>query len=277
MDYYIYNMKKLVLIAGLPRSGSTLLCNILNMNPRFHATATSPMIDMISSVRTVFSHNITSKTHNRLEEMDRVGNALNSFIHGYYADSEVVFDKSRGWPSKLSVIDEIFKTHDVKIIWTYRDPVQIVNSIESKHRKTILLENADEVAGANLTTLNQRVDAYINDGGIVASPVWFLNDLFDMGMQDRVKIVRYGDLTSGPQLVMNQIHDFIGEDMFEYGKNNFKDLKQTTNEFDGLYNYKFSHNINEGEIKYVEHPIMLPEYLIEKINQRFSWVNGLVN
>lgn len=26
-------------------SGSTLLCNLLNMNPKFHATATSPLLD----------------------------------------------------------------------------------------------------------------------------------------------------------------------------------------------------------------------------------------
>ena len=270
-------MKKLVLIAGLPRSGSTLLCNILNMNPEFHATATSPMIDMIAAVRSVFSHNVTSKTHNRLEEMGDVSNALNAFINGYYADKDVVFDKSRGWPAKLSLLDEIFKTHDVKIIWTYRDPVQVINSIENKHQKTLMLENTDEAGGVNLTTLSNRVDTYINDGGIVASPVWLLNDLFDMGLSDRVKIVKYGDLTQGTQSVMDQIHEFIGEEQLQYNKNNFTDLKQTTNEFDGLYNYKFSHNIKEGSVEYVEHPLTLPQYLIEKINGRFSWLNSLVN
>ena len=270
-------MKKLVLIAGLPRSGSTLLCNILNMNPEFHATATSPMIDMISSVRSVFSHNVTAKTRDRLEEMDRVSNGLKGFIDGYYSDKNVVFDKSRGWPSKLSILDEILKTHDVKIIWTYRDPVQVINSIENRHRKTIMLENSDEAAGGNFTTLSQRIDMYINDGGIVASPVWLLNDLFDMGMQDRVKLIKYGDLTNVTQNVMDDIHNFIGEESHNYEKHGFTDLKQTTNEFDGLYNYKFSHNIKEGGIEYVEHPIILPQYLIDRINQRFSWINSLVS
>lgn len=269
-------MKKLVLIAGLPRSGSTLLCNVLNMNPRFHATATSPMIDMVSSIRSVFSHNITFKTHNRLEEMDNVSNALEGLINGYYQDKEVVFDKSRGWPSKLTLLDEIFKNKDIKIIWTYRDPVQVVNSIENQYQKTLLLENADEGQGANYSTLSNRVDASINDGGIVASPVWLLNDLYDMGLQDRILIVKYGDLTQGTQQVMNQIHDFVGEEQYQYDSENFANLKQTTNEFDGIYNYKFLHSIKEGSIKHVEHPVKLPQYLIERIDQRFTWVNDLV-
>jgi sulfotransferase len=62
-------MKKLHLIAGLPRSGSTLLCNILNMNPNFYATPTSPLIDVIRNIRSTFSHNVTFKTQNRLEQV----------------------------------------------------------------------------------------------------------------------------------------------------------------------------------------------------------------
>ncbi len=269
-------MKKLVLIAGLPRSGSTLLCNILNMNPKFHATATSPMIDMVSSLRSVYSHNVTSKSHNRLEEMDNFRNGVKGFIEGYFSDKDVVFDKSRGWTSKIDVMEEVLGC-EIKIIWTYRDPVQIINSIESKHQKTILLENADEAAGGNFTTLSQRVDLFINDGGIVATPVWLLNDAFDMGLQNRIHIIKYGDLTNNTQTVMNSIHEFIGEDFYPYAENNFIDLKQSTNEFDGIYNYKFPHNIKEGGINHVEHPITLPQYLVDRINQRFSWVNELVN
>lgn len=36
--------KKYYFISGLPRSGSTLLANILAQNPRFHATATSGIL-----------------------------------------------------------------------------------------------------------------------------------------------------------------------------------------------------------------------------------------
>ncbi len=44
-------MKTIHFVAGLPRSGSTLLCNILNQNPKFHATATSGILDIVLAIR----------------------------------------------------------------------------------------------------------------------------------------------------------------------------------------------------------------------------------
>lgn len=269
--------KKIHLIAGLPRSGSTLLCNLLNMNPKFHATATSPLIDVIRNIRSTFSHNVTYKSHNRLEEVDNIKRATKSFIENYYdPEKEVIFDKSRGWTSNLLLLDEILGHKDTKIIWTYRDPVEIVSSVEKHHNKTLMFENVDEASGADFSTLESRVNAFINDGGIVARPVWALNDAFDMGFQDRILIIRYGDLTLNPQETLNRVHNFLGLEKYHYSQNDFKDLKQTTNEWDGVYNYKFPHSIKEGEVKYVKHEVKLPEYLIERINTRFSWVNGLV-
>lgn len=268
-------MKKLHLIAGLPRSGSTLLCNLLNMNSKFHATPTSPLIDVIRNIRSTFSHNVTFKTHNRLEQMDSMKKGIKGFIDGFYEDKEVVFDKCRGWTSNLMLLDEILGHKETKVIWTYRDPIEVVSSIEKRYRDTIMLENNDEAAGADFTTLDSRVNTYINDGGIVARPVWLLDDAYKMGYGDRIMIVRYGDLTMNPQLVLNQIHDFLGEEHHLYSINDFKDLKQTTHEFDGFYNYKFMHTINEGGVEYKKHENILTADLIDKINHRFTWINDL--
>jgi sulfotransferase len=270
-------MQKIHLIAGLPRSGSTLLCNLLNMNPKFHATATSPLLDVIRGIRSIFSHNITYKSHDRLEDMDGIKRATKAFVDNYYDPSkEVIFDKSRGWVTSLTILDEILGNKDTKIIWTYRDPVEIVSSIEKHYNKTIMLENADEANGVDFSTLESRVNIFINDGGLVARPVWALNDAFDVGYSDRILIIRYGDLTLNPQETLDRIHDFLGLEQYPYSQNDFKDLKQTTNEFDGIYNYKFPHAIKEGEVKYVKHESLLPQHMVEKINARFSWVNELV-
>lgn len=268
-------MKKLNLIAGMPRSGSTLLCNMLNMNPRFHATATSPVIDVLHNMRSTFSHNPTFKTNDRQSQYDGMGKGMKGFIEGFYHDKEVVFDKCRGWSNNLPLLDAILEHTDTKIIWTYRNPVDVVSSIEKHYQKTILLENPDEAGGGDFSTIGARVDNFINDGGIVARPVWLLNDAYEMGYADRILLVRYWDLTNKPQETMDKIHDFIGEEKFQYDKNDFKDLKQTTSEFDGMYNFKFPHTIKEGQLKYVKHEVKLPEHLIEKINHRFTWVNDL--
>lgn len=268
-------MKKLNLIAGMPRSGSTLLCNLLNMNPNCHATATSPVIDVLNNMRSTYSHNPTFKTNDRLNQYDDMRAGMKGFIDGFYGSKDVVFDKCRGWSNNLPLIDEILGHKETKIIWTYRNPVDVVSSIEKHYLKTILLQNADET-GVDFSTLGVRVDNFINDGGIVARPVWLLNDAYEMGYGDRIMLIRYHDLTSRPQDILDSIHDFIGEERYQYDKNNFTDLKQTTVEFDGLYNYKFPHTIKEGSVDFVKHNVNLPEHIIEKINVRFSWINDLV-
>jgi len=270
-------MRKLNLIAGLPRSGSTLLCNLLNMNPKFHATPTSYTIDIVRNIRSTFSHNPTTKSHNRLSELDNIREGIKGFLNGFYYDKEVVFDKSRGWTANITLLDDILGHKDTKIIWTYRDPVEIVSSIEKRYLDTIILENPDEINGVNFNLLNGRVQTFIGDGGIVAQPVWLLDNAVRMGYGDRILIVRYWDLTNNTQETLNRIHDFIGEDRYDYNKNNFADLKQTSFEYDGFYNYKFMHTIKEGEVKYKKHNVNLPQDVIDDINLRFSWLNEYVH
>lgn len=268
-------MEKLHLISGMPRSGSTLLCNLLNMNPRFHATSTSPIIDVIKNIKSVFSHNITFKANNRLNLYDNMRCGVRGFLEGFYGDKKVVFDKSRGWVNKLPLLDEIMGNKQSKVIWTYRNPVDVISSIEKHYQKHKLLENTDEFNGADYSTLDIRVNNLISDDSIVVKPVWLLDDAFNIGLSNRILLVSYDSLTKEPQKTLDVIHDFIGEERYHYSKNDFKDLKQTTEENDLMYNYKFPHTIVEGGVKYVKHEHNIPDYLVEKINSRFTWVDGL--
>lgn len=267
-------MRKLNFISGLPRSGSTLLCNLLNSNPKFHATPTSGVIDVVKGIRSVFSHNTGFKTQNRLELMNNIGNGLKGFLEGYFYDKEVVFDKSRGWSNNLQLIDSIFKNNDTKIIWTYRNPVEIINSIEIQYQKTILIENTDEsTSPQSFITLDRRVGTYIMDGSMVSHPVEILRDAIEMGYGDRIFFLSYYDLCNNTQKVMDMLHDFIGEEKYDY---DLKNIKQTIFEFDGMYNYKFMHRIKEGEIKYSETKIILPQKYIDIIEQRYAPLNNFI-
>jgi sulfotransferase len=268
-------MRKFNVISGLPRSGSTLLCNLLNMNPKFHSTSTSYTIDILNNMRSAFSHNPTAKSHDRLSEIQSMRDGMRGFLEGYYSDKEVVFDKSRGWIAKLPILDDIFGHKDTKVIWTYRDPLEVVSSVEKRYQETLLLENPDEGNGANYTFFDNRINTLINDGGIVANPVWLLDNAFKEGYGDRILLVRYWDLTNRTQETLNIIHDFIGEERYQYDKEDFADLKQSTYEFDGTYNYKFMHTIKEGGVKYKKHEIDLPYDHIMNINTRFFWLNQM--
>lgn len=267
-------MRKLTLISGLPRSGSTLLCNLINSNPKFHSTPTSGVIDVLKNMRSTMSHNVSFKTQNRLELMGNMQHGLRGFLDGYFHDKEVVFDKCRGWSNNIQLLDAILGHNNTKIIWTYRNPAEVINSIEAQYQKTILLENSDEAgAPAAFMTLDRRIGTYMSEGGLVSHPVEILRDAIEMGYGNRILFVSYYDLCNNTQIVMDMIHNFIGEDGYEYDT---KNLKQTVHEYDGIYNYKFMHKIKEGEVKYSETKMILPQKYVDIVNQRYAPLNNFI-
>lgn len=267
-------MKSFYAISGMPRAGSTLLCQILNSNPNFHVTPTSGTLDMLKAMRSNFSHCMNWKTQDRLKVYDNFRSGLKGFIEGFFKNENIVFDKNRNWPVNIKLVDEIFSDKNFKIIWLYRNPVEIVSSMEAQYQKTYLLENIDEGAapGAFLT-LDRRIGTYVNPEGIMTMPVEFLKDAVEMGYSDRILFVTYHELTHNTQSVLDNIHDFIGEEKYKYDLDN---IKQTTVEYDGLYNYKFLHTIKEGKVNFKKGDFVLEPKFINAINQRFEPLNKLI-
>lgn len=267
-------MKKMHLVAGLPRAGSTLLCQILNSNPIFHVTPTSGVLDMLKTMRSNFSTNMTFRAQDRLSIYENFRNGLRGFLEGYFFDSEIVFDKNRAWPCNLRLLDSIMQNEDSKVIWMYRDPVEIVSSIEAQYQKTFLLENMDESASPmNFMTLERRISTYTDPGGLIGFPVEALRDSLEMGCAHRILFIKYFDLTSNPKETLEKIHDFLELERYEY---DFSNIRQSTWEFDGVYNYKFPHVIKEGEIKFKRADIKLEDKYVMAILERFLPLNKLI-
>lgn len=111
--------KSYYFISGLPRSGSTLLANILAQNPRFHATATSGIMDIMFGVRNVWNNLIEFKASPDYPAEIRV---LRGILESYFSNitKPVIFDKSRGWLSELEMIEEVLG-HKVKVLVPVRD------------------------------------------------------------------------------------------------------------------------------------------------------------
>lgn len=266
-------MKKINLIAGLPRSGSSLLVNVLNSNPNFHSTPTSGVMDVLNGIRSTFSHNISFKAQDRMMLTDDIAASMRGFLNGYFEyKGDVIFDKSRGWVSQLRLLDEILGHQDTKIIWCYRDPKMIVNSIENQYHKTILFENMDELnAPESFKVFEDRIQMHY---GLIDGPVKMLLDAIDFGYGDRIIIVPYDSLCSRPQVMLNEIHQFIGEEEYQYDVDN---VKQSVFEWDGVYNYKFPHNIKEGKIVESNPKIVYPNRYFNIIEERYQNLYNIIN
>jgi len=236
---------KLHVIAGLPRAGSTLLCNVLNQNPRFWSTSTSAMPGMLGTISNFWSNSIEVK--NLLEkEKDktdlRMLNSMRSFVNEWHRrddGKEVIFDKSRGWAHYFLLIQKLFP--DAKIIVPVRDLRGIFASIEKQHRKNPILDlAADGVAKG----IYQRADQMFGVQGMIGHCIEGVYDLMRRKPKG-VIYLGYETFSESPGVVMDRIYDELGEEKF---KHDFDNVVNTAIDCDGHYLNKYPHK-GEGKIE----------------------------
>ena len=90
---------KIFFNSSMPRSGSTLMQNILGNNPNIYATPTSAVLDMLNASKRVYT---TSPTMKAQDEKDMKSAflmysrfALEGYFHGL-TDKPYIIDKCRG-------------------------------------------------------------------------------------------------------------------------------------------------------------------------------------
>ena len=84
--------KKFCFMAGLPRSGSTLLSSILNQNPRVYSGPSSPVL---STIHVIEDHHINNELYHGFPKPYEVTNIIQSVTPQFYGDIEkpVIIDK----------------------------------------------------------------------------------------------------------------------------------------------------------------------------------------
>jgi len=270
-------------ITGLPRSGSTLLCNILNQNPKFWATSTSVMPGVVRSMVNVWSTSVEIKgdlADNKEWAEERSREALKAFMttwHKYQMGggkargkkkNTVIFDKSRGWLHSILALRHVYP--DSKVLVTVRDLRNVFSSVEKQHRKDPLLSSTP----GKPSGIYAIADAMFAPQGMIGSPLTGIQDAINRKLD--VKWVKYERLSEYPKSVMADIYEYLEEEPFEH---DFTDVKNTAIDPDAFYNFKFPHN-GEGEVK----PGDLEEWkkfihpgLANTISKRYQWYNQFFN
>jgi sulfotransferase len=204
---------RLHFISGLPRSGSTLLAALLRQNPRFSTGMSSPVYALFrsmlaeTSARNEGSVFIDSEARKRL---------LIGVFDAYYAEAAegvVIFDAKRGWTTKLPALVELFP--DAKMICCVRNPVMILDSIESLIRR-----NAFELSGIFSYdaggTVYSRVEGLTSAAGMLGFAMNALREAVYGEQSDRLLIVRYESLVVNPLGVLAAIYGFICEELYPH-------------------------------------------------------------
>ena len=232
-------------IAGLPRSGSTLLTNILGQNPDFHVTPTSGILDMLLYARNSWHRNSAFLALDREESQKRQLGVLRGMLDGYFsvASEPVCFDKNRCWlefgEMAAAILGERAK---VKIIVTVRDLRDVLASFERVYRDSSALDQVPfEASDPGLTkTALRRVQHFIDDRQPVGRAYNAIRDAATRGWLPNMHFVEYDALTRAPQETMEKIYGFLGHAPYAH---RFDRVEQITHEDDLFHGFKDLHTI----------------------------------
>lgn len=223
-------MKKHYYISGLPRAGSTLLCNILAQNSKFFVSpATSGCHDVLFNIRNQWDRLIEHQAEG--VEYSQLRRVLSATLDAYHnTDKEIIIDKGRGWLSLIELI-EFIKGEPAKIIVPVRDISEILASFEMLWRKSTgmtqwAFESSDYFKAQ---TVEGRCDIWSGSGQPVGLAYNRLKDAIQRGKASSMLFVEFNDLTQRPGETMRRVYEFLGEEPFEH---NFNNVEQYTKEDD---------------------------------------------
>ena len=224
-------------VSGLPRSGSTLLMNLLGQHPGHHVTPTNDLIDLIAQVRNRWMHCISFKSQGLENIRPRIGTTIGAMIHGFYIHEltagKTVFDKSRGWPAYIEMLEEALG-RKVHIIVTVRDMRAILSSFEKIHRKSGMTKHSTRGnTFFDVQTVDGRCRQFLHKSAVVGIAVNRIRDALDRGLGDRLTVVPYRSLTHTPLAVLEGLHERL--ELEPYGGYDPENVEQLTREDDTVH------------------------------------------
>ena len=263
-------------MAGLPRSGSTVLSAILNQNPKFYSGPSSPILPFMHNLHRSLLSDELYVAYPKEKEANLM---ISSLIDSYYSDRKesIIFDKNRAWPARIDYAQK-YITDDVKIICSVRDPdeilasmIQLIKRNPFKEGQTKINFVDEQLVKSNVPiTDTNRCDFIASANGILGQSSQAISKAIKENHSDKIHFVEYHNLVDDPINTMKEIYDFIGEKYYDHV---FDNLENINRERDlEVYGLADMHEIRSVLEDTSEDPKkILPEKIIEKCKGSDFW------
>lgn len=244
-------MKSLYFLAGILRTGSTLLGSLLNQHPDIYVSPTSPLSELLPVIDQSLSEFTLQYTYD-VEKIEY--NIYSSLLSNFYQhiDKKYIFDKHRSWPQNISSIIK-YSPNKPKVLVTYRPIPEVLTSYisligRSKHEDNFI-DNALRSQGISITNSNRADQIW----RYYVSPSY--TSVVD-GLQnypEMVHLIDYNNLIDNPEKELKKIYEFLE---IEPHNHNFESISNTCAEQkDDAWGLKGLHDIRSSLSKISEDPI----------------------
>ncbi len=258
------NFTRFHFIAGLPRSGSTLLSAILRQNPRFHAAMSTPVGGLCNLLLNQMGGNQEFAVFLNEEKKKDI---LHSIFESYYKDQsekEVIFDTNRIWTSKLAPLKQLYP--DAKVLCCVRNVAWVMDSFERLYRRNAF--DYSRIYGPEERgTVYTRCESLAKLDRVVGFAWAGLKEAYYGEYSSSLLVIDYKLLTRFPAKTMEMIYQFIGEAPFEH---DFNDVEYDEPEFDSMMGAKGLHRV-KGKVEFKPRRTVLPPDLFDKYDKLAFW------
>lgn len=264
-------MSELFFMSGLPRSGSTLLMNLLAQNEKVFCTPTSGLHHLINQTKDAWNNIIEHRADESAGDDKNLLRILKQILLNYHnTDKPFIIDKCRGWGSNIETLETVLGKK-VKVIAPVRDIPEVIASFEALYRKGSYKFGPPAPPPSGMTTEGRAMHWGSLDGEVGAAYA-ILQDAHVRGLGDRFLLVDYDFLTNEPEETMKTVWDFLG---IPPTKHDFKNVVNQTPENDKVYNYVDLHKIrNEIKPSKPKANEVLGEQLVQNISGLEFWKNS---
>lgn len=259
-------------LAGLPRSGNTLLSALLNQNPEIYSTPLSPLPTLFWEFAN--ARNGIEAVNRNIENKIRTEIFLCSFLDNFYKEIEkpVVIDREKVWgtPANLSLI-KAYVTPTPKIIFTVRDILEIIASFVKMDAQYLKNDSYNS---------NYYISNYRSPKDLICEHLMTLNGDIDRGLLSLASafypenagmfhIVEYNDLVFKPDETMNKIYDFLEMPHYQHNFNKIIKVEKDNDEMLGLP--KNLHDIRKSLSQSSTSLDILSDYIKHKYSNMEFW------
>ena len=256
-------------VTGLPRAGSTLLCQLLAQHPDVHCEGhSSPLCNTLLGIRRIVSDDsfFLSQLDNSFDPAyANLTSAMQGFLRGWHRDcgKKAVVDKNRAWLHAIELLLRI--APEAKLVVCLRELGQIYGSIEAQHQRTIFLDFIDHLADYDRLG---RADMLFAKDKAIGAPLVSLNAVQDLPAEARQRLyfLRYEDLIAQPAACMVHVYDWLGLSPLQIDP---QKLATGVRESDSHYRMKYPHQQLERIGNAVRHDI--PPRIQAHIEKACGW------